>query len=858
MINDIFTNMNIPQLGDPNFQTNFQNFCSAIVENIQRLISVQYVKGEAGSSVVNRNYVIEYAMEPGDTPTFPSGPLCSLGQSMVMTLFDKNPIAGFGWTRDEVCDWVDGNPTVGEPGLAPKIGDNVVWPGLTRAYNPTDETVYKIVSDNHEMMEAVNDPENDITKYWVYDGGYYYTEPVITFDSDNEQYTISFDDYIVASGLVEDPTDSIVEHYDIIHYWEYDGLPYYSELHVVHENDNTYTIKIDGDTFPHAGDPSITVDPTEDITKFWTYTDRDSHTTESFPYSDMVVIVEAQGNKNRIEVSINIDEESHRAYLANPFILIDGRIPALSNLGNNEDSDYIRQSFIDFSTAIYGFGEYIANSGQDPNDPTTWTWTLHRVNIIPKIYYDDQIHEFCWNINGQNTGITAQGVTGNPGDSVQTWICLGTGADGGTPTNPTTLNLIGFLDEDVQGNVQWMDLNTARDLERPPRENDIAIVFWTPDESQIQKTFIAPIRGNTVLQVKYYHDLDIFDSYEWHNLWYKMWSIDRATGDNDPTDLPSPPRGYILPDAGTPLGQSIQVVQGVVASRVHMTWNYNEHDDEKGKLISSPIEADNWTQTKSGLERNTQVQCGQTGDWDINYNTNVQGNSCVQGDLYVQGKSLVDGTSQALVCGTPGVYLGVPIGTIMMWPLDIGYKFLTHEQVGFCSASNNDIFEMTDGWLLCNGVSIQGIDDFARLRSLLGGHTLPDFRQRFPLGAQGLGRIGKSSNPQGWATNIRNTGGEDVHTLLQGEMPRHDHGSAGDHQHNVNDFRILDLGEHQSSSPSLNDSALVLGRYVIRTNPLEYPTTTNAGAHKHTLQGNNESHNNIPPFYAINFIIKYK
>ena len=78
VMNNIFTEMRIPQLGDANFQTDFTAFCSALKQNIERLISVHYTKGEPGNSVYTTQVNVGYS---------PGGRLTSISAGMLNTIF---------------------------------------------------------------------------------------------------------------------------------------------------------------------------------------------------------------------------------------------------------------------------------------------------------------------------------------------------------------------------------------------------------------------------------------------------------------------------------------------------------------------------------------------------------------------------------------------------------------------------------------------------------------------------------------------------------------------------------------------------------------------------------------------------
>lgn len=124
------------------------------------------------------------------------------------------------------------------------------------------------------------------------------------------------------------------------------------------------------------------------------------------------------------------------------------------------------------------------------------------------------------------------------------------------------------------------------------------------------------------------------------------------------------------------------------------------------------------------------------------------------------------------------------------------------------------------------------------------GIRMPDLQQKFPLGAKTNGTIGKnghSASSSGWDTSLGKYGGEPTTTLSANEsgLPEHRHKLCDDNrQLGVN------TGSDESTTHSVND-------------------TTGSGSHlTYTSyeggQTASEAHNNIPPYLAINFIIKYK
>ena len=146
----------------------------------------------------------------------------------------------------------------------------------------------------------------------------------------------------------------------------------------------------------------------------------------------------------------------------------------------------------------------------------------------------------------------------------------------------------------------------------------------------------------------------------------------------------------------------------------------------------------------------------------------------------------------------------VPIGTIVMWATSTP----------------------PEGWLLCNGKEVSRAA-YAELFKVLGtsvgaagssSFRIPDLSGRFPLG---------TSNAHG----LHSTGGAETHTLTVGEMPTHDHGVGGN---------IVQRGSGGDAFRELAGS---------------YPGGNNQSSQR---VGGGQTHNNMPPFYGINFIIRAK
>lgn len=131
------------------------------------------------------------------------------------------------------------------------------------------------------------------------------------------------------------------------------------------------------------------------------------------------------------------------------------------------------------------------------------------------------------------------------------------------------------------------------------------------------------------------------------------------------------------------------------------------------------------------------------------------------------------------------------------------------------------------GWLMCDGGLVPEGAAFDALRSLVGLNT-PDLRGRFILMADPAGEVLSAT------VDLAAAGGEERHQLIPAEMPSHNHSFT------VNDNGWPDGG---------NDTG---GDYQY------WNTLWASNATIQTSQaGGNAPHNNMPPFFALNWIIKY-
>ena len=511
-MNNFLENITIPQLGDPNFQSDFDNFCTAIKNNFEKLISVQWTKGNDGSSIETKNITIDSGLDNTDT-------MSMLSYSIISAIFGDGSFS-------PTSGWLDG---------------------------PDPIAIWRL----NELLDG------------------------------------TYNNFGVLAG---------------------DGIaPPYNQERAIPDMQDT----------PTAG----------------------------------------------LNIDIIIDEHNGEAYIAAPFVFIDNRIKGLNEYVRTSGDIDAYKTFHDFSTVVYARGKYDANvlvGGQppDPADITTWSWTAWRHDMIPKLYFDDNVHEFCWLINNQYTGVTAQGIKGNDGITASILTAHGTRNQDIIDINEIQLSLdngqISWLNiksvmpdisNYVEGNeqiIKQISFKDASDNEIILRDIDYILVFYDgedPNHNPIQSSgqyrwaFFGKPHIND-LSVQIYCESNASDDIfhmmvkqDFRNHLNRIWE------DTTPPDM----RGIFIP-ARKNMGDQF--------SWCHMIWS-EDNTSQLSKLHSAPV-------PEQATYSNNPMPTNQTiGDWQIDYNIKVQGNADfsqdmnVQGNLSTQGNMNVQGNSY--IQGNAGV-----------------------------------------------------------------------------------------------------------------------------------------------------------------------------------------------------------
>ena len=174
---------------------------------------------------------------------------------------------------------------------------------------------------------------------------------------------------------------------------------------------------------------------------------------------------------------------------------------------------------------------------------------------------------------------------------------------------------------------------------------------------------------------------------------------------------------------------------------------------------------------------------------------------------------------KAKVNGITDVYLGVPIGTIVMWPGDTAPY----------------------GWLICNGQSCDKYNSpHSKLYEVIGNKynnedtpltkfNVPNLQSRFPLGASPDYSLGV-------------TGGEKEVTLKKSQIPAHNHQLKEMLKAKSSGSGWVGVNLNGGGSGEIENFAVGAGG--------SFPKTENN-------TGGGLAHNNMPPYFPLNFIIKY-
>ncbi|MFK7937582.1 MAG: tail fiber protein [Saprospiraceae bacterium] len=196
------------------------------------------------------------------------------------------------------------------------------------------------------------------------------------------------------------------------------------------------------------------------------------------------------------------------------------------------------------------------------------------------------------------------------------------------------------------------------------------------------------------------------------------------------------------------------------------------------------------------------------GTWQQNTSTNTDNQT-------IDALSF-DGTNLSISLANDGVAPAtidlrtiVPVGTIQMY-------------IGTTAPA---------GWLLCNGNSFNAAT-YPALNTLLGTNVTPNFSGRVPLA------VGQSSESTATNHALKSTGGEETVTLSIAQIPSHNHDSGT----LATEFAYKTRSDTGAASNRDGNDVRFYDSNSI---------TGDTG-----FEGGGQAHQNMMPFYTVNFIIK--
>lgn len=387
-------------------------------------------------------------------------------------------------------------------------------------------------------------------------------------------------------------------------------------------------------------------------------------------------------------VDVFIDPSAGKTYMSNPYIFMDGRINGLPNYLKEEENQTVTitsdtedsslemseenavdgdkyRTFNDFTCSVMGKAtfrdeeENIIDEGYaNQDDPATWDWTLDALEIVPKLYFDENNHEFCWKVNGQETQVTAQGLRGTNGTSTSVHIVKGRLESN---NNYIRIDQVEYISRALDGNPRrvWhnVDPESSKDDEynafEAIKDKDLVLAYYTIPGDNFQYAFMgqAIVVSDTVKKLYIGADqttddprLDIFYSIMNQTIRQRMNLIHySAENDDNPTgNTQNTVRGLFLKcrDIYHMLYSVWEVKDGVETATHDIRITPTDAASTNSEVREATVVDDDAT---FHIDYNVEMKNGKVhGDLD------VDGNEAVKGDVQVQGGASVQGAFQAM------------------------------------------------------------------------------------------------------------------------------------------------------------------------------------------------------------------
>lgn len=542
-------------------------------------------------------------------------------------------------------------------------------------------------------------------------------------------------------------------------------------------------------------------------------------------------------------------------HLGQYFYFIDGRVKELGNAYN------------DNKTKLDNFNDYTGFFQYNPENQSYF-----KVEIVPTLYYDKDKNDICWKFNNSKTGISAIGASGANGKDTTFYYVL---------TYVDAVDNISGEVKEVFVENKWVKLSDLDENSDFNLQNSIALICIKSNDNSIDEELkdvmhafgeIRKVEGGNSWMA-YWDNSLVIDSLvtntSINQYFYKM-------GYNSDGNFP---RYLAIPidtnrDKNDRKGHVLMSDEGDLVLRgVEKAWdNYNNQNlpslQNTKNDLSLKIENYNIDVNNHAITNVSEIS-GTTCDF-----TNGKIGSIDAISITTKGIESLSGSIGALTCDSietktldatesitskvnnvPDVEVGMPIGSIIMWPTKTP----------------------PSGWLSCNGKCIPlknngktVVDTYSEYQKLANvlletpkyyvktpttnyvsvtGETigkgsmvvLPDFQLKFPLGVAIIGNYnsdGTINNSSGNSGVIGAMGGSARVKLTaeQSGLPSHSH--TGYFKRNASGA----AGGPIITASAGDDDNQHMDVFINSVNKKDAA----------------EYHNNIPPYQTINFIIKYK
>lgn len=397
-IRDFLIPITVPNISSSNFAIDFEAFCVAVKDNINKIVSAPFLKGDRGSRVRIKNEYLKLQV-------------------------DSNGTSHEEWSDFAKC-------------LVRSIyGDH---PG---SVNPDLPLPLMDIDETHPDGLIIPDDDDWETMLSI-DGGYA-SPAVIGYEFE------LFDD---ASGETSHGTGkmkvlSSTDTTSVISIVEHSGIGISGREFIIGSSEENF----DSETYYQLVEQDSPVNLWMKIGDKINLHGDDENDFEMFFSYDIF--------KNLEYIPVCYDEDSGKKFLCVPFYFFDGRLNYVGYM------DWTLSLFHDMSVTVFGEAT-LEFQGDNPTkeeieDPNCWVWSMETTNAFPKLYYNVDLKQFCWEIAGEQTNIIAQGLKGDKGESANIWVCEGS-VTGGTDEESILINrILAPYDDMPISNIQSGDLIVA-------------------------------------------------------------------------------------------------------------------------------------------------------------------------------------------------------------------------------------------------------------------------------------------------------------------------------------------------------------------------------------------------------------